>query len=612
MDRKAEILTMLKIPEIDFFIPSSPLSFDPLVDDMVNGRHWIIQGETLKFYMVIRLSNLLSNLEGSSKAEIVDQDAFVPRKWEGSSDSGDSTSTASETLDNSKTRAVVNSEILQSPTFRARLRELLSKLEINIEFMKGKSQSARTNNEDSPVSVDIRHVFQPSEDLLFHQKCFSLPNGDIVYPLTTDVSIKSQYVGHHISLAVAIYPPEPEMSISQLISPIYVERSAIRMVAVPVLVVEPVSPVITTNQVGSVMYASVSVTNNHTQAITLSDAHLNLYDVRKPDSPLSTFEYHNNYEIELYKDSFPIHLEPTEQYNFVTSIAAVASNLLDEDHSFSNTVPELHLKWHTRDLCGSMLSPMKIPFPKSEGKLLITFDTGEQPIKLHTIFPISLTVYNLSKQARDIILEIPLIKFEGQSERFFAEAPIADGSIQTTKSEKTEKPNKVTQETELDELEDRRRALYEKQIGETVEISVMSDNDSEAGDFVTPDDSPIRVNRNHEHSSEHASHGRKRSASFKYPITNQRLESWDKKVNIFEPPAATFRDYEESKQNVASVMCLEKVIYIGNIAANSQATTRIECVAMSQGLFTLKEVKAIDTISQKEFLVKEGCQIYIM
>lgn len=93
-----------------------------------------------------------------------------------------------------------------------------------------------------------------------------------MYPLITDVSIKTRYVGHHISLAVAIYPPETEMrcaitvvyhtdsrSINQLISPVYVERSAIRMVAVPILVVEPVSPVITTKQVGSVMYASVSL-----------------------------------------------------------------------------------------------------------------------------------------------------------------------------------------------------------------------------------------------------------------------------------------------------------------------------------------------------------------
>lgn len=46
MDRKAEILTMLKIPDIDFFIPSSPLSFDPLKDEMTNGRHWVIQGNT--------------------------------------------------------------------------------------------------------------------------------------------------------------------------------------------------------------------------------------------------------------------------------------------------------------------------------------------------------------------------------------------------------------------------------------------------------------------------------------------------------------------------------------------------------------------------------------
>jgi hypothetical protein len=52
------------------------------------------------------------------------------------------------------------------------------------------------------------------------------------------------------------------------------------------------------------------------------------------------------------------------------------------------------------------------------------------------------------------------------------------------------------------------------------------------------------------------------------------LEFWDKKVNIFEPPAATFRDYEDTKQNVASVMCLEKVIYIGYVGWRKRRTEK--------------------------------------
>lgn len=71
-------------------------------------------------------------------------------------------------LETSKGRTSVNLEILQSPTFRMRLRELLSRLEIIIEFMKGRSKikSVRqtvASSENSPVSVDIHHVFQVRE-----------------------------------------------------------------------------------------------------------------------------------------------------------------------------------------------------------------------------------------------------------------------------------------------------------------------------------------------------------------------------------------------------------------------------------------------------------------
>lgn len=68
-------------------------------------------------------------------------------------------------METSKGRTSVNLEILQSPTFRMRLKELLSKLEIIIEFMKGRSKirsskKTQASSESSPVSVDIHHVFQ--------------------------------------------------------------------------------------------------------------------------------------------------------------------------------------------------------------------------------------------------------------------------------------------------------------------------------------------------------------------------------------------------------------------------------------------------------------------
>lgn len=103
-------------------------------------------------------------------------------------------------------------------------------------------------------------------------------------------------------------------------------------------------------------------------------------------------------------------------------------------------------------------------------------------------------------------------------------------------------------------------------INDTVEISVTSDNEAEI-DLASDDviiDTKSELNTPEGSKTPEFTNGRKRRrSSFAYPITNQRLESWDKKVDIFDPPASTFREYEDSRQSVASVMCLEKVIYIG-------------------------------------------------
>lgn len=103
-------------------------------------------------------------------------------------------------------------------------------------------------------------------------------------------------------------------------------------------------------------------------------------------------------------------------------------------------------------------------------------------------------------------------------------------------------------------------------LSDTVEISVTSDNEAEI-DLASDDviiDTKSELNTPEGSKTPESTNGRKRRrSSFQYPINNQRLESWDKKVDIFDPPASTFREYEDSRQSVASVMCLEKVIYIG-------------------------------------------------
>lgn len=59
------LLAMLKKPAIDFFIPPTPLSFNPLVDDMTkNGRDYVVQGQLNLIYIP------LSKLTPSSRRNV--------------------------------------------------------------------------------------------------------------------------------------------------------------------------------------------------------------------------------------------------------------------------------------------------------------------------------------------------------------------------------------------------------------------------------------------------------------------------------------------------------------------------------------------------------------
>lgn len=70
-------------------------------------------------------------------------------------------------------------------------------------------------------------------------------------------------------------------------------------------------------------------------------------------------------------------------------------------------LPELLLRWTLPSLAGSMVTPITLPADKpNRKKLLISFDIGESPVKLHSIFPLSITVTNLSSWGRDIVLEV--------------------------------------------------------------------------------------------------------------------------------------------------------------------------------------------------------------
>ena len=55
----------------------------------------------------------------------------------------------------------------------------------------------------------------------------------------------------------------------------------------------------------------------------------------------------------------------------------------------------------------------------SKKKLLVTFDVELSPVKVHTVFPIHITISNLSStQVRDISIEVPLVELDKDLDRF--------------------------------------------------------------------------------------------------------------------------------------------------------------------------------------------------
>jgi hypothetical protein len=105
-----------------------------------------------------------------------------------------------------------------------------------------------------------------------------------------------------------------------------------------------------------------------------------------------------------------------------------------------NSTPEVHLTWRTPCLGGSMISPCRIPSPPmpSKKKLLVNFEVESSPVKVYELFPVHITVSNLSgHQARDISIEVPLPELKEDQIPFTLLSKGTSASVGATNSSST-------------------------------------------------------------------------------------------------------------------------------------------------------------------------------
>jgi len=93
---------------------------------------------------------------------------------------------------------------------------------------------------------------------------------------------------------------------------------------------------------------------------------------------------------------------------------------------------------------------------------------------------------------------------------------------------------------------------------------------------------------------------------------NESIEDLINLKNVFSDNSDLLAQFEQSRKKVASIFCLEKIIRLGHVEPKSQTTTTLECIAMREGLFTIRNIKVVDQISTKAYLVQEPCEILVV
>eukprot|EP01130_Rhizamoeba_saxonica_P001673 TRINITY_DN11544_c0_g1_i1.p1 TRINITY_DN11544_c0_g1~~TRINITY_DN11544_c0_g1_i1.p1 ORF type:complete len:531 (+),score=83.22 TRINITY_DN11544_c0_g1_i1:10-1602(+) len=423
------------LPDIFMHIPVSP------VDDIRNHdydsptRDFLIQGEVLQFFVVIKLSKVFENLEENTIQKRVD------------------TQKSSEDTFSESDSAVEYNEV-EKYTLRMNLYSLFSRMRMQIEILREddiaveKHLRKLINNKDlkkSPVDNEPKNTYRFDKPYIpqledyfgdytgneddyiqeffqihggyLHKRdnCVFLPNGDLVYYIETEISISRKFVGKTINLSVIMRAPEKETNDDNVMNNLITLEKITKSIILsrPFTIYEGLHISIKKKSSHELNYYIIVMENVLDKDILISNASLYYQDhhpvqSREKEVPEhNSLPYHQRNNFKIYGE-FPVELQCHEKITLLTS-------LTNESFVYSENTPRynssnLHaiISWTTSSLNGTILTSRQIQNsnPSKRG-LRISYSYQPQDIYLYDVFQIRVTISNLLNATRNLIMYIP-------------------------------------------------------------------------------------------------------------------------------------------------------------------------------------------------------------
>lgn len=275
----SEVVMLYSVMEL-FIPPSYPFDFakQTSADTLPRSRQYVIQGELLKFYLIIRRP---TNKEGlvpfgqteffkSLRTDVV----FLEQAMD----------------ERSSMSAPLSQSVLESQTYHRALQP--------------------------PGAKDVNDKDVESE--LF----FTLPSGDMVLPIEVPIAVEDKFMNKRLVLSVAVTPsvynapPSDDKLADILKQGSTLEQNAVqpRHVQQAVRVIMPLKATSRRVVLGTRNYLSICIENAHPcLPITIVDVHMHFFE-DKGTSPS---------KINIDKTCLPLSIDPTDKYEFVVRVDTI-------------------------------------------------------------------------------------------------------------------------------------------------------------------------------------------------------------------------------------------------------------------------------------------------
>jgi hypothetical protein len=653
-----ELITWFQNVKLEIFIPAKPLA-NIYCLDRTKTRDFLIQGEILRFYLVIHASSALKEWESKSK---INENTLFP-DWKISfyrllmnlrlriqfSNKEPSSETEPLVSRLKKPNLVIASNVLKHRCIKIEavedIRPFTTSLNVAGQLSPRQQTSASNSPSNSPLLSSSHHPlhsamkiesfrdtakenanstcnqtealnstdnFNVAKDF-WHSiakapNCCVLSNGDIVYTLETLVALKAECLENVIYLIVTVTPGEhcDDEDGFDIVSKV---RSVCRNVSHSVKLVVPLAVHFDTKVTQNVHDIITTVQNKHFEPLTIENVEISLKGALAQNSLLTEFDKY--YRVEIKSANFPWSLKPQEVKMFALSVSVIPvyqpkatrlhlEKLFQPMITFFWSLPSILTAENETKVRYTMTSRYDIPFPPPCMKSLFVMFYCQQPVKLSSMFTIKITIVNLAPYSRDIVMEVPTRELDPSDEWVYATKTKNSSVVTVIKTEKA-LDTAISENQRLSVDMKRSESSSSLSVPKTKEELSRSNTKQPHFDFLKDVKSNIS-----QHESTLTLSSRDETLAPNNRISNEvQLEIHkDRDVMIAE-----FLTLERKR---ATIICIDKIVKVGIIEPQSEVAVNIRCLAFQEGVYHLEDIKLYDRLSKKMYRVKYPFQVAVV